>query len=627
LIDEARTPLIISGPAEKSTDLYYQVNNLIPRLVRDRDFSVDEKARTSTLTEEGVARCEKLMQVENLYDPSCIELLHHINQALKAHALFKRDVDYIVKDGEVIIVDEFTGRLMPGRRYSEGLHQALEAKEGVKIENENQTLATITFQNYFRMYQKLAGMTGTADTEAAEFKKIYNLDVMVVPTHRPMIRIDNADVIYKTKREKYEAALDEIEQLNAKGQPVLVGTISIDVSEQLSKKLKARGIPHEVLNAKHHEKEAQIVAMAGQRGAVTISTNMAGRGTDIVLGEGVVDLGGLHILGTERHESRRIDNQLRGRSGRQGDPGSSRFYLALEDDLLRIFGGERITGIMEKLGMQEGEPIEHTLISRAIENAQSKVEGHNFDIRKHLIEYDDVMNQQREVIYGQRREILMGKDLRPVIMDMIRETAGRIADTFTAEKTHPEYWDLKAISDAVYKQFNFRPERATPETVGAMTPDDLADTIAEEAVRVYENRESAIGADNYRRLEHVVMLQTIDNLWKDHLLSMDHLKEGIGLRGYAQQNPLLVYKKEGFEMFQNLMGRIEEETLAILFRIQIAAPEKMETLQRTREQRLTFSGGGEPPRRAPAQRSPEKVGRNSPCPCGSGKKFKKCCGR
>jgi preprotein translocase subunit SecA len=627
LIDEARTPLIISGPAEKSTDLYYQVNNLIPRLVRDRDFSVDEKARTSTLTEEGVARCEKLMQVENLYDPSCIELLHHINQALKAHALFKRDVDYIVKDGEVIIVDEFTGRLMPGRRYSEGLHQALEAKEGVKIENENQTLATITFQNYFRMYQKLAGMTGTADTEAAEFKKIYNLDVMVVPTHRPMIRIDNADVIYKTKREKYEAALDEIEQLNAKGQPVLVGTISIDVSEQLSKKLKARGIPHEVLNAKHHEKEAQIVAMAGQRGAVTISTNMAGRGTDIVLGEGVVDLGGLHILGTERHESRRIDNQLRGRSGRQGDPGSSRFYLALDDDLLRIFGGERITGIMEKLGMQEGEPIEHTLISRAIENAQSKVEGHNFDIRKHLIEYDDVMNQQREVIYGQRREILLGKDLRPVILDMIRETAGRIADTFTAEKTHPEYWDLKAISDAVYKQFNFRPERATPDTVGAMTPDDLADAIAEEAVRVYENRESAIGADNYRRLEHVVMLQTIDNLWKDHLLSMDHLKEGIGLRGYAQQNPLLVYKKEGFEMFQNLMGRIEEETLAILFRIQIAAPEKMETLQRTREQRLTFSGGGEPPRRAPAQRSPEKVGRNSPCPCGSGKKFKKCCGR
>jgi preprotein translocase subunit SecA len=627
LIDEARTPLIISGPAEKSTDLYYQVNHLIPRLMRERDFSVDEKARTATLTEEGVARCEKLMQVENLYDPRCIELLHHINQALKAHALFKRDVDYIVKDGEVIIVDEFTGRLMPGRRYSEGLHQALEAKEGVKIENENQTLATITFQNYFRMYQKLAGMTGTADTEAAEFKKIYNLDVMVVPTHRPMIRNDHSDVIYKTKREKYEAVLDEIEQLHAKGQPVLVGTISIDVSEQLSKKLKARGIPHEVLNAKHHEKEAQIVAMAGQRGAVTISTNMAGRGTDIVLGERVVELGGLHILGTERHESRRIDNQLRGRSGRQGDPGSSRFYLALEDDLLRIFGGERITGFMEKLGMQEGEPIEHALISRAIENAQSKVEGHNFDIRKHLIEYDDVMNQQREVIYRQRREILIGKDLRPAIMEMIRETAGRIAAALTTEKTHPEDWDLKAISDAVYKQFNFRPEGATPEAVESLTPDDLAELIAAEAVRVYEGRETAIGADHYRRLEHVVMLQTIDNLWKDHLLSMDHLKEGIGLRGYAQQNPLLIYKKEGFEMFQNLMERIEEETLAILFRIQIAAPERLEVLQRPREQRLTFSGGGEPARQAPAQRRPDKVGRNSPCPCGSGKKFKKCCGR
>jgi preprotein translocase subunit SecA len=631
LIDEARTPLIISGPAEKSTDLYYQVNSIIPKLVRDRDFSVDEKARTSTLTEEGVAKCEKLMQVENLYDPRCIEVLHHINQALKAHALFRRDVDYIVKDGEVIIVDEFTGRLMPGRRYSEGLHQALEAKEGVKIENENQTLATITFQNYFRMYRKLAGMTGTADTEAAEFKKIYNLDVMVVPTHRPMIRSDFPDVIYKTKREKYEAVLDEIEELHAKGQPVLVGTISIDVSEQLSKKLKARGIPHEVLNAKHHEKEAQIVAGAGQRGQVTISTNMAGRGTDIVLGTGVVDLGGLHILGTERHESRRIDNQLRGRSGRQGDPGSSRFYLALDDDLLRIFGGERITGFMEKLGMQEGEPIEHGLISRAIENAQSKVEGHNFDIRKHLIEYDDVMNQQREVIYGQRREILMGKDLRPAIMDMIRETAGRIADVHTAEKGHAEYWDLKAVSDAVYKQFNFRPERMTPETVAAMTPEDLAELIRAEAVRAYEAREAAIGAETYRRLEHFFMLQTVDNLWKDHLLSMDHLKEGIGLRGYAQQNPLLVYKKEGFEMFQNLMDRIEEETLGILFRIQLAAPEKMETfpIQTPRPQRLTFSGsgGGDPPRKAPAQRSPDKVGRNSPCPCGSGQKYKKCCGR
>ncbi len=627
LIDEARTPLIISGPAEKSTDLYYQVNSLIPRLANGRDYAIDEKARTATLTEEGVARCEKMMQVENLYDPHCIELLHHINQALKAHALFKRDVDYIVKDGEVIIVDEFTGRLMPGRRYSEGLHQALEAKEGVKIENENQTLATITFQNYFRMYQKLAGMTGTADTEAAEFKKIYNLDVVVIPTNLPMIRTDFSDVIYKTKREKYEAVLDEIEQLHTRGQPVLVGTISIDVSEQLSKKLKARGIPHEVLNAKHHEKEAQIVSMAGQEKAVTISTNMAGRGTDIVLGLGVVDLGGLHILGTERHESRRIDNQLRGRSGRQGDPGSSRFYLSLEDDLLRIFGGERITGIMEKLGMQEGEPIEHNLISRAIENAQSKVEGHNFEIRKHLLEYDDVMNQQREVIYGQRREILLGKDLRATIMDMIREAAETIANTFTDEKTHPEYWDLKSISDAVYKQFNYRPANLTPETVETLTPDTLADRIAEEAIHVYEGREAMVGAEHFRNLERIVMLQTIDSLWKDHLLSMDHLKEGIGLRGYAQQNPLLIYKKEGFEMFQNLMTRVEEETLGILFRIQVAAPEKMEALQRPREQRLTFSGSGERVRKAPVKRSPDKVGRNSPCPCGSGKKYKKCCGR
>jgi len=567
-----------------------------------------------------------MLQVENLYDPKYIEILHHINQALKAHALFKLDVDYIVKDGEVIIVDEFTGRLMPGRRYSEGLHQALEAKEGVKIENENQTLATITFQNYFRMYKKLAGMTGTADTEAAEFKKIYNLDVVVAPTNMPMVRTDFPDVIYKTKREKFEAVLDEIEDLHAKGQPVLVGTISIDVSEQLSKKLKARGIPHEVLNAKHHEQEAQIVSQAGQKAQVTISTNMAGRGTDIVLGAGVTDLGGLHILGTERHESRRIDNQLRGRSGRQGDPGSSRFYMALEDDLLRIFGGERITGIMEKLGMKEGEPIEHGLISRAIENAQSKVEGHNFEIRKHLLEYDDVMNQQRTVIYAQRREILMGKDLREAIMEMIAETVEGIADTFVDEKTHPEYWDLKALSDAVFKQFNFRPERLTREGVETLDRDGLVDLIAGQATRNYEAREAEIGAATFRQLERMVMLQTVDNLWKDHLLSMDHLKEGIGLRGYAQQQPLLVYKKEGFELFQNLMARIEEETLGILFRIQIAAPEKLEEMHAPREQKMVFSGGGEPVRRPPAKRAPDKVGRNSPCPCGSGKKYKKCHG-
>ncbi len=629
LVDEARTPLIISGPAEKSTHLYYQVNGIIPRLVKDRDYTIDEKARTAILTEDGVARAEKILDVNNLYDPRYIELLHHINQALKAHTLFKRDVDYIVKHGEVIIVDEFTGRLMPGRRYSEGLHQALEAKENVKIENENQTLATVTFQNYFRMYDKLAGMTGTADTEATEFKKIYDLDVAVIPTNMPMIRTDNPDVIYKTRREKFEAVMDEITELHAKGQPVLVGTISVDVSENLSKKLKKRGIPHSVLNAKNHEKEAEIISMAGQKSAVTISTNMAGRGTDIVLGEGVTDRGGLHILGTERHESRRIDNQLRGRSGRQGDPGSSRFYLALEDDLLRIFGGERITGIMEKLGMQEGEPIEHNLISRAIENAQAKVEAHNFDIRKQLLEYDDVMNQQREVIYRQRRETLSGKSLKPVIDELISEKAEEITAPFGDEKVHPEEWDFKGLNKAIYKQFNFRLNSFDDDTLDGLTREGLAQLIYEAATQVYDQREAAIGADECRQLERIVMLQTVDNLWKDHLLSMDHLKEGIGLRGYAQQNPLLVYKKEGFEMFQDMIYRVKEETLGILFRIQIAEPEKLDDFRQPKEQKLFFSGGdgAAPAKKKPTKRNGKKIGRNAPCPCGSGKKYKKCCGR
>ena len=627
LIDEARTPLIISGPAEKSTDLYYQINSLIPRLSKDTHYTIDEKARSAILSEEGVAKAENLLKVDNIFDPKNIELLHHINQALKAHALFKRDVDYIVKNGEVIIVDEFTGRLMPGRRYSDGLHQALEAKENVKIENENQTLATITFQNYFRMYTKLSGMTGTADTEAAEFKKIYDLDVMVIPTNMPMIRRDAPDVIYKTRKEKFDAALDEIVELHKKGQPVLVGTISIDVSEDFSKKLKKRGIKHTVLNAKNHEKEAEIIAEAGQMGAVTISTNMAGRGTDIVLGEGVTDLGGLHILGTERHESRRIDNQLRGRSGRQGDPGSSRFYLALEDDLLRIFGGERITGIMEKLGMEEGEPIEHNMISRAIENAQAKVEGHNFDIRKQLIEYDDVMNQQREVIYRQRREALAGKSLKDSIMEMIRDKAEEIADTTAGNEDHAEEWDVKEIRDAVYKQFNFRLNSFNRETLDGLNRDGLAELIFEAAEKVYEEREAAIGSDEFRQLERVVMLQTVDSLWKDHLLSMDHLKEGIGLRGYAQQNPLIVYKKEGYELFQDMIHRIQEETLGILYRIQIAEPRRIDDLRQPRQQEMVFSGGGESEKKKPQTRSAEKVGRNAPCPCGSGKKYKKCCGR
>jgi len=629
LVDEARTPLIISGPAEKSTNLYYKVNSIIPDLVRDKDFTIDEKAHTAVLTEGGVAKAENILKVDNLYDPKYIELLHHINQALKAHTLFKRDVDYIVKSGNVIIVDEFTGRLMPGRRYSEGLHQALEAKENVKIENENQTLATITFQNYFRMYNKLAGMTGTADTEAAEFKKIYDLDVVVIPTDQPMIRSDNSDVIYKTKREKYEAVLNEIEELHKKGQPVLVGTISIDVSESFSTKLKRRGIQHSVLNAKNHQKEAEIIAMAGQEGAVTISTNMAGRGTDIVLGDGVTERGGLHIIGTERHESRRIDNQLRGRSGRQGDPGSSRFYLALEDDLQRIFGGETITGIMEKLGMEEGEPIEHNLISRAIENAQGKVEGHNFDIRKQLLEYDDVMNQQREVIYRQRREALAGKDLKTSIEDMISEKAEEIAEFFADEKTLPEEWDIKGLKEAVFKQFNFRLSTFDNDTLDGLTKDGLIQLISDSAKEVYNEKESMIGAEEFRNLERIVMLQTVDNLWKDHLLSMDHLKEGIGLRGYAQQNPLIVYKKEGFEMFQDMISRVKEETLGILFRIQITEPDKIDDLRQPKEQKLVFSGGdnAETTSKKPVKRTGKKVGRNDPCPCGSGKKYKKCCGK
>jgi len=627
LVDEARTPLIISGQAEKSTNLYHEINTIIPRLSQDADYVIDEKARSAVLTEEGVAKAEQLIKVENLYDPRNIETLHHINQALKAHTLFKRDVDYIVKEGEVIIVDEFTGRLMPGRRYSEGLHQALEAKENVKIENENQTLATITFQNYFRMYDKLAGMTGTADTEAAEFKKIYNLDVSVIPTNKPMIRHDFPDMIYKTKKEKFEAVMNDIAELNKRGQPVLVGTISIDVSEDLSHKLKKRGIPHTVLNAKNHEKEAEIVSMAGQKGAVTISTNMAGRGTDIVLGEGVTELGGLRIIGTERHESRRIDNQLRGRSGRQGDPGSSRFYLALEDDLLRIFGGERMTSIMERLGMEEGEPIEHNLISRAIENAQSKVEAHNFDIRKHLIEYDDVMNQQREVIYRQRREALNGKSLKPAIQDMIRDKAEEIAETFADDKIAPEEWNLKGIGEAVFNQYNFQ-IGLSEDLLDGLSADGLAEAIAGSALELYSKRESEFGEENFRQLERYMMLNTVDTLWKDHLLSMDHLKEGIGLRGYAQQNPLIVYKKEGFEMFQDMISRIQEQTISILFRVQQAEPERIEAIHRPKEQNLIFSGSdGEPQKKKPVRRANEKTGRNDSCPCGSGKKFKKCCGK
>ncbi|MBC8440781.1 MAG: preprotein translocase subunit SecA [Deltaproteobacteria bacterium] len=624
LIDEARTPLIISGAAEKSTHFYTQVNTIIPAFKKDADYTLDEESKSVSLTEDGIAKGEDLLKVDNLYDPANIEILHHLNQALKAHTIFKRDTDYIVKNNQVIIVDEFTGRLMTGRRYSEGLHQALEAKENVKIENENQTLASITFQNYFRMYNKLSGMTGTAETEAPEFKKIYNLDVLVIPTNQEMIRIDFPDLIYKTKKEKYEAAIKEIIRLHKKGQPVLVGTISIDISEDMSTKLKKRGIKHNVLNAKHHKAEAEIVANAGQKGAVTISTNMAGRGTDIVLGEGVKALGGLHILGTSRHESRRIDNQLRGRSGRQGDEGSSKFYLSLEDDLLRIFGGDRIHAVMDKLGIEEGEHIEHSFISKAIENAQSKVEGHNFEIRKHLLEYDDVMNQQREVIYRQRRKALMEKDLKTVVMEMIEGKTYDIVEEFFVEKTPVQKWDLKGLEKRIKQVFNFNPdlERAVNES---NSPEQLSEKLFDHVKELYSKREASIGIDITREIERHIILQTVDNRWKEHLLSMDHLKEGIGLRGYAQQDPLRIYKKEGFDMFHGLMERIKEEVVEILFKIQISTPSQVDNMKKREQESLTFSHSDGSSIKQPVKRSSIKVQRNDPCPCGSGKKYKKCC--
>jgi preprotein translocase subunit SecA len=632
LIDEARTPLIISGPAEKSTELYKRADEVVRKLKKDIDYTVDEKDKNVLLTEEGVAKVENELDVKNIYDPHNIENLHHINQALKAHSIFTKDIDYIVQDNQVIIVDEFTGRLMPGRRFSEGLHQALEAKENAVIENENQTLASITFQNYFRMYNKLSGMTGTAETEAQEFAEIYGLEVIVIPTNKPLIRKDYPDAIYKTKKEKYDAAINEIAECYKRGQPVLVGTISIDVSEYFSRMLKKRGVPHEVLNAKHHEKEAEIIAMAGQKKAVTIATNMAGRGTDIVLGEGVTDLGGLHILGTERHESRRIDNQLRGRSGRQGDPGSSKFYLSLDDDLLRIFGGERITKVMDRLGMQEGETIEHGMISRAIENAQKKVEGHNFDIRKHLLEYDDVMNAQREVIYRERKEALSHSDLKRKILEMMESRSQEIAADFVLsrqeDKTREYGWEY--LAEKIKKNLSLDVLEPPESEVENMPEDEIKDFIYEKCEQEYEKKEEMIGSSNMRDLEHFIMLQTVDTFWKDHLLNMDHLKEGIGLRGYAQQNPLIIYKREGFIMFQNMIEKIKDEIINILFRIEVERgfeEEKKPLFSEVPEDEMVFSRGDEGSQNPKTvKRSEPKTGRNDPCPCGSGKKYKKCCG-
>jgi preprotein translocase subunit SecA len=663
LIDEARTPLIISGPTEDSTEKYYTIDGIIPRLKKEIHYTVDEKAKQALLTEEGVSKVEELLKIDNLYDPRHIEILHHVNQGLHAHVLKRRDIDYVVKDGQVMIVDEFTGRLMPGRRWSEGLHQAVEAKEKVRIEKENQTLATITFQNYFRMYEKLAGMTGTADTEAAEFHSTYNLDVVVVPTNESMIRTDSPDVVYKTEKEKFMAVVKEIKQWYDKGRPVLVGTISIENSEKLSKFLSRQGVPHHVLNAKHHEREAEIVAQAGRLKAVTISTNMAGRGTDIVLGgnpeflaaakagkedsteiyhhaleaakaiceeekKNIIELGGLHIIGTERHESRRIDNQLRGRSGRQGDPGSSRFYVCLEDDLMRIFGSDRIASIMDRLGMEEDIPIEHKLVSKAIENAQGKVEGHNFDIRKHLLEYDDVMNQQRQIVYGYRRQILAQEGLREMAKDFATEVAEDIVYTHIEEKTQPDEWDMKAFNEAVYKQFGVTIENDALE--GVSEREALAERLKDKAWKFYQDKAVSVGEELLSQVEKIFMLHTLDNLWKDHLLSMDHLKGGIGLRGYAQKNPLSEYKKEGFNLFANMIFGLKSDVVERLYKVQVEADKVSALEPQARQQNVVLSRGeveGGAGKQKTIKRATKKVGRNEPCPCGSGKKYKKCCGR
>ena len=741
LIDEARTPLIISGPSEESTDKYYRINRIIPKLIRGEviegkepgeryttgDYTVDEKHRTVGLTEEGVLKVEKLLGVENLYDPLNIEINHHVQQGLRAHVLFHRDRDYLVKDGEVIIVDEFTGRLMPGRRWSDGLHQAVEAKEGVKIERENQTLATITFQNYFRMYKKLAGMTGTAKTEAAELSKIYNLDVTAIPTNKPLVRHEYSDIVYRTEQEKFRNCAKEIKECQERGQPVLVGTISVEKSEKLSGILKRMGVRHEVLNAKNHEREAVIVAQAGRKGVVTVSTNMAGRGTDILLGgnpeyhtkealrkqgkdperiqadmispdpavkktaeeewsaiflpfkaktdaehDEVVTLGGLHIVGTERHEARRIDNQLRGRAGRQGDPGSSRFYLSLQDDLMRIFGGERMQNLMLRLGMEEDVPIESRLITRRIEAAQKAVEAQNFAARKHLLEYDDVMNKQREAIYGWRRQLLEGESQKERIVEIIRSIVNSYLDTRCPEDGHPSSWDFSGLQTDVLTQFGVR---LNTRELAEMNRAEMAETTHEQLVGKYEEKESLVGLEIMRQTERMIMLHVIDNQWKDHLLSMDHLKEGIGLRGYGQKDPLVEYKKESFLLFQDMMDRIEDEALRYLFFLQAVreegiplrppseaewameeeepAPESeaaalasasreqqqaaqssmvdfTRNIQRKKDREmaeLQFVGGdASSSGRTTTVVSSRKVGRNDPCPCGSGKKHKKCCG-
>ncbi|MCL2766118.1 MAG: preprotein translocase subunit SecA [Peptococcaceae bacterium] len=667
LIDEARTPLIISGQGSKSTDMYSNFSAVVSRLKLGIDYVIDEKSRSSTITETGVSKVEKMLNVENLYDDQHTEMTHHLNQALKAHGLMKRDRDYVVKDGQVIIVDEFTGRLMFGRRYSDGLHQAIEAKEKVKIERESQTLASITFQNYFRMYDKLAGMTGTAETEEQEFKKIYKLDVVVIPGNKPLVREDLPDVIYKTEQAKFKAVVDEIESRHSKGQPILVGTIAIDKSEVLSKMLRHRGIDHQVLNAKFHDKEAEIVAQAGRFGAVTIATNMAGRGTDILLGgnpefltrqelrkkqlqdktpvvetdeaddpayqgifkemrreseaerDKVVALGGLYIMGTERHESRRIDNQLRGRCGRQGDPGASQFFSSMEDDLLRLFGSDNVSGIMEKLGIEEDMPIEHNMITKSIESAQKRVENRNFDIRKHVLQYDDVMNQQRELIYQQRRQVLSGNNLRDTIIEMISDAVKRAVAAYAPDGVHPDEWDMNGL--LTHAEQLFLPGNAglTPEALTDLSRFQLEDTLLDRAEGLYAEREQEIGEEDMRILERAVMLRVVDEKWMDQLDAMDQLREGISLRAYGQKDPLIEYKMEGYDMFQNMVDSIQDDVVRYIYRVKILQQAQVQP-RKTVENRYQEEGPKRPVRRE------QKVGRNDMCPCGSGKKFKKCCG-
>lgn len=698
LIDEARTPLIISGATDDATDKYYLANDIIPRLekgfkdeetkITTGDYLVDEKNHSAVLTEQGVAKAEKLLGVSNLYDPANMELLHCVEQALKAHTLYKRDHHYVVQDGEVIIVDDFTGRLMHGRRWSDGLHQAVEAKEGVKIERENQTLATITLQNYFRMYEKLSGMTGTAETEAEEFATTYNIDVVVIPTHRPMIRKDHPDVIYRTLPEKWDAVVEEIKQLHEKGQPVLVGTVSVENSELLSERLRKLGIPHNVLNAKYHEREAEIIAQAGRKGAVTIATNMAGRGTDILLGgnpeflareylkrqeinpdeatpeqyeealrkakavvekehEEVTALGGLHILGTERHESRRIDNQLRGRAGRQGDPGSSRFILSLEDDLMRIFAGDKVRSMMEWLGMEKGVAIESRTVSKQIERAQKAVEARNFETRKHVLKYDDVMNKQRETIYGLRRQLMFEENHREYLLGengVARDLLHDLTASFLSRDTTPDKWDIDTYAAEIESIYAVDPARDCGVDFHRMTPEEIEEAIWKKAIANYEEKERLAGAESLRAYERYIMLNIIDSQWKDHLLSIDQVKQGIGLVGYGQKDPLVEYKKQSFEMFQDMLDRIDTNTCKALFHLQIVTrdeQEEIERLERLAEQRsrrqaagMAFTGamataeaaGAEAARHTPYVRETPKRKPNDPCYCGSGKKFKKCHG-